>query len=105
MVAAFALSACIMTRSPIDGTLVNREAMAWEEFIKKVEKRQDIEPLQDFCTYCVWGVTFSLLFFESVDPLYSILLILHLLGVILKGGGLSSHYLEDRNLLTRQHYI
>lgn len=64
----------------IDGELVNREPMDWEEFIEKVEERQDIEPLQEYCTYCFWGVTFLLLFIESgLDPLYSILFTFHLI--------------------------
>ena len=63
----------------IDGELVNRESMDWEEFIEKVGERQDIEPLQEYCTYCFWGVTFLLLSIESVDPLYLILFTFHLI--------------------------
>ena len=65
----------------MDGELVNRESMDWEEFIEKVEERQDIEPLQDeyMCTTCIGMVTFLLLFIESVDPLYSILFTFHII--------------------------
>ena len=67
---------CIALLSSTDRMLVDSEPMDWEEFIEKVEKRQDIEPLQEYCTDCFWGVTFLLLIIESVDPLYLILLIL-----------------------------
>ena len=61
----------------IDGELVNREAMNWEEFIEKVEERQDIEPLQEYCTYCIEWVTFFLLL-SVINPQYSILLTFHI---------------------------
>jgi len=39
----------------IDKLLVDNQSMDWEEFIEKVEERQDIEPLQVqvYCTYCI----------------------------------------------------